>query len=93
MYHLTKIPNKVFIVQTNTLTPTDTLILDCENWYALECKRLKECHAAGQEREFSFAEALQESYFTDVIIKSSDGFDVGKFPADTFKLRFYFVWF
>ncbi|XP_039959396.1 uncharacterized protein LOC126760014 isoform X1 [Bactrocera neohumeralis] len=61
--------------RTNTLTPTDTLILDCENWYALECKRLKECHAAGQEREYSFAEALQESYFTDVIIKSSDGFD------------------
>uniref|UniRef100_W8BR21 TD and POZ domain-containing protein 4 n=1 Tax=Ceratitis capitata TaxID=7213 RepID=W8BR21_CERCA len=61
--------------RTNTLTPTDTLVLDCENWYALECKRLKECHAAGQEREFSFAEALQESYFTDVIIKSSDGFD------------------
>ncbi|XP_054728578.1 uncharacterized protein LOC129237707 isoform X1 [Anastrepha obliqua] len=61
--------------RTNTLTPTDTLILDCENWYTLECKRLKECHAAGQEKEFSFAEALQESYFTDVIIKSSDGFD------------------
>ncbi|XP_067637275.1 uncharacterized protein [Eurosta solidaginis] len=61
--------------RTNTLTPTDTLILDCENWYSLECKRLKECHAAGQQKEFSFAEALHESYFTDVIIKSSDGFD------------------
>ncbi|XP_017474607.1 PREDICTED: uncharacterized protein LOC108365156 isoform X1 [Rhagoletis zephyria] len=61
--------------RTNTLTPTDTLILDCESWYTLECKRLKECHAAGQEKEFSFAEALQESYFSDVVIKSSDGFD------------------
>ncbi|XP_061388416.1 uncharacterized protein LOC133323510 [Musca vetustissima] len=58
---------------TTTLCPSDTLILYCENWYAVECKRLKEGQAAGQEKEFSFGEALQESYFTDVIIKSSDG--------------------
>uniref|UniRef100_A0A1I8PSK8 BTB domain-containing protein n=1 Tax=Stomoxys calcitrans TaxID=35570 RepID=A0A1I8PSK8_STOCA len=58
---------------TTTLTPSDTLILFCENWYAVECKRLKEGQAAGQEKEFSFGEALSDSYFSDVIIKSSDG--------------------
>lgn len=43
----------------------------------MECKRLKEGQAAGQEKEFSFAEALNDPYFTDVIIKSSDGCEVG----------------
>ncbi|TMW45754.1 hypothetical protein DOY81_009163, partial [Sarcophaga bullata] len=57
------------------LNPSDSLILYCENWYALECKRLKGGQAAGQEKEFSFIEALNESYFSDVIIKSSDGFE------------------
>ncbi|XP_065365730.1 uncharacterized protein LOC135958763 [Calliphora vicina] len=60
---------------TSTLAPSDSLILYCENWYAVECKRLKEGQAAGQEKEFSFAEALNECYFSDVIIKSSDGFE------------------
>ncbi|XP_037937883.1 uncharacterized protein LOC119671364 [Teleopsis dalmanni] len=61
--------------RTNTLTPTDILVLDCENWYALECKRLKESQAAGQEKEFSFAEALSETYFSDVVIKSSNNLE------------------
>ena len=69
------IPLSIFF-QTSTLAPSDSLILYCENWYALECKRLKEGQAAGQEKEFSFIEALNESYFSDVIIKSSDGFEV-----------------
>lgn len=49
----------------------------------MECKRLKEGQAAGQEKEFSFAEALNESYFSDVIIKSSDGFEVNTKKAPT----------
>lgn len=51
-------------------------MLDCENWYVLECKRLKEGQAAGQEKEFSFIEAFQETYFSDVIIKSSNEIEV-----------------
>ncbi|KAH8272732.1 hypothetical protein KR026_006961, partial [Drosophila bipectinata] len=60
---------------TNTLTPTDTLVLSCENWYAVECKRLQDGQAAGQEKQLSFGEALQESYFSDVVVKSSGGID------------------
>ncbi|XP_017042045.1 uncharacterized protein LOC108088638 [Drosophila ficusphila] len=60
---------------TNTLTPTDTLVLSCENWYAVECKRLQDGQAAGQEKQLSFAEALQESYFSDVMVKSSSGME------------------
>lgn len=62
--------------KTYTLTPADTLVLECENWYSLLCKRLKEDEAVGQEKEFTFIDALSESYFSDVIIKSSDGIDV-----------------
>lgn len=65
-----------FPLQTYTLTPADTLVLECENWYSLLCKRLKEDEAVGQEKEFTFIDALSESYFSDVIIKSSDGIDV-----------------
>ncbi|KAH8356558.1 hypothetical protein KR200_002862 [Drosophila serrata] len=60
---------------TNTLTPTDTLVLSCENWYAVECKRLQDGQAAGQEKQLSFGEALQESYFSDVVVKSAGGMD------------------
>ncbi|XP_016986731.1 uncharacterized protein LOC108049867 isoform X2 [Drosophila rhopaloa] len=60
---------------TNTLTPTDTLVLSCENWYAVECKRLQDGQAAGQEKQLSFGEALQESYFSDVVVKSSGGLE------------------
>ncbi|XP_017015428.2 uncharacterized protein [Drosophila takahashii] len=60
---------------TNTLTPTDTLVLSCENWYAVECKRLQDGQAAGQEKQLSFGEALQESYFSDVMVKSSGGLE------------------
>ncbi|XP_033171441.1 uncharacterized protein LOC117148247 [Drosophila mauritiana] len=60
---------------TNTLTPTDTLVLSCENWYAVECKRLQDNQAAGQEKQLSFGEALQESYFSDVMVKSSSGLE------------------
>ncbi|XP_001354378.1 uncharacterized protein [Drosophila pseudoobscura] len=60
---------------TNTLTPTDTLVLSCENWYAVECKRLQDGQAAGQEKQLSFGEALQESYFSDVMVKSANGLE------------------
>ncbi|EDX18324.1 GD17407 [Drosophila simulans] len=60
---------------TNTLTPTDTLVLSCENWYAVECKRVQDNQAAGQEKQLSFGEALQESYFRDVMVKSSSGLE------------------
>ena len=33
---------------------------------------------AGQEKEFSFEESLNESYFSDVIIKSSNGLEVSR---------------
>lgn len=61
--------------QTNTLTPTDTLVLSCENWYAVECKRLQDGQAAGQEKQLSFGAALQESYFSDVVVKSAGGLE------------------
>ncbi|XP_034671670.1 uncharacterized protein LOC117903570 isoform X2 [Drosophila subobscura] len=60
---------------TNTLTPTDALVLSCENWYAVECKRLQDGQAAGQEQQLSFGEALQESYFSDVVVKSASGLE------------------
>ncbi|EDV99855.1 uncharacterized protein LOC6565226 [Drosophila grimshawi] len=60
---------------TSTLLPTDTLVLSCENWYAVECRRLQEDQAAGQEEQFSFGEALLEKYFSDVMVKSASGFE------------------
>ncbi|ALC48732.1 CG7058 [Drosophila busckii] len=60
---------------TNTLLPTDTLVLSCENWYAVECKRLQDGQAAGQERQFSFGEALQDAYFSDVVVMSASGME------------------
>uniref|UniRef100_T1GIV8 Uncharacterized protein n=1 Tax=Megaselia scalaris TaxID=36166 RepID=T1GIV8_MEGSC len=61
---------------TTSLKPTDTLYLDCDGWYILECKRLKNDQAVGQEKEFSFEEAFNECYFSDVVIKSSEGLEV-----------------
>lgn len=41
----------------------------------MECKRLQDNQAAGQEKQLSFGEALQESYFSDVMVKSSSGLE------------------
>ncbi|KAL7743025.1 hypothetical protein ACLKA6_011381 [Drosophila palustris] len=60
---------------TNTLMPSDTLVLSCENWYSVKCKRLQDDQAAGQERQFSFGEALVETYFSDVMVKSGSGME------------------
>ncbi|XP_055384849.1 uncharacterized protein LOC129614321 [Condylostylus longicornis] len=57
---------------TSSLTPIDLLILECENWYTLHCKRLKD-DQAGQEKEFTFVNSLKDNYFCDVTIKSCDG--------------------
>lgn len=55
--------------------PTDSLILSCENWYSLECKRLQNDRANGQENQFSFGEALLDPYFSDVLVKSGTGLE------------------
>lgn len=55
--------------------PTDTLVLSCENWYSVECKRLQDDQAAGQGQQFSFIEPLLETYFSDVVVKSASGLD------------------
>ncbi|KRG07797.1 uncharacterized protein Dmoj_GI14159, isoform D [Drosophila mojavensis] len=60
---------------TSTLMPTDYIVLSCENWYSVECKRLQDDRPNGQERQFSFGEALLERYFSDVVVKSCTGFE------------------
>lgn len=47
--------------------------LNFDGLYRITCKRIKEGEAIGQAGPFSLMSALQEGYFTDVIIKSSDG--------------------
>lgn len=49
------------------------MTLNCDGLYRIACKRVKEGEAIGQAGPFSLICALQEGYFTDVIIKSSDG--------------------
>ncbi|XP_017966363.1 uncharacterized protein LOC108658219 isoform X2 [Drosophila navojoa] len=60
---------------TSTLMPTESLVLSCENWYSVECKRLQDDRPNGQERQFSFGEALLERYFSDILIKSCSGLE------------------
>lgn len=50
-------------------------MLSCENWYSVQCKRLQDDQAAGQERQFSFIEPLLETYFSDVVVKSACGLE------------------
>lgn len=54
------------------------MTLNCEGLYRITCKRMREDEAIGQAGPFSLISALQEGYFTDVIIKSSDGLYVSK---------------
>lgn len=55
--------------------PTDSLVLSCENWYSVECKRFEDDRPNGQERQFSFGEALLERYFSDVLVKGCTGLE------------------
>lgn len=64
-------------IQTPTSCPGDAMTLNCDGLYRITCKRVKEGEAIGQAGPFSLICALQEGYFTDVIIKSSDGLYVG----------------
>lgn len=50
----------------------------CDGLYRITCKRVKESEAIGQAGPFSLISAMQEGYFTDVIIKSSDGLYVSR---------------
>lgn len=74
--HVSDLHNPFPYLQTSSLKPNDTLYLDCDGWYVLECKRLKNDQAVGQEKEFSYEDAFNECYFSDVVIKSSDGLEV-----------------
>lgn len=49
------------------------MTLTCDALYRIVCKRIKEDEAIDQAGPFSLICALQEGYFTDVIIRSSDG--------------------
>lgn len=59
--------------KTNTFTPTNAMSLACDGWYTLLCKRLKEEHSLGQDVPFTLISALQEAFFSDGVVKSSEG--------------------
>ena len=64
---------QVIDFKTPCSCPGDTMLLNCDGLYRITCKRVKEGEAIDQAGSFSLICALQEGYFTDVIIKSCDG--------------------
>uniref|UniRef100_A0A1L8DML4 BTB domain-containing protein n=1 Tax=Nyssomyia neivai TaxID=330878 RepID=A0A1L8DML4_9DIPT len=58
--------------KTTTFTPMDMMVLNCEGWCFLSCRRMREDQTIVQDCPFSLLPALQEGYFADVIIKSSE---------------------
>lgn len=63
---------ELFLIKTASSCPGDMMVLNCEGLYRVTCKRVRDDEAIGQAGPFSLISALQEGYFTDVIIKSSD---------------------
>ncbi|GAB0094528.1 uncharacterized protein DMENIID0001_098400 [Sergentomyia squamirostris] len=59
--------------KTTTYSPMDMMVLNCEGWCFLSCRRLREDQTIIQDCPFTLLSALQEGYFADVIIKSSEG--------------------
>lgn len=70
--------SKIYNLQTETLTPDRTMILACDDWYSLLCKRIKEEQAVGHDVPFTLISALHEGYFNNGAVKSSEGHQVRK---------------
>lgn len=57
---------------TNTRNPTDRMLLKCEGWCQLMCKRVKDDQSIGQEIPFTLLSVLDDGNFCDVTLKSCD---------------------
>lgn len=57
---------------TNTRNPTDRMLLKCEGWCQLICKRVKDDQSIGQEIPFTLLSVLDDGNFCDVTLKSCD---------------------
>lgn len=56
----------------NTRNPTDRMLLKCDGWCQLVCKRVKDDQSIGQEVPFTLLSVLDDGNFCDVILKSCD---------------------
>lgn len=62
--------------RTGCLNPIEHLTLNCEGWCTLTCKRIKKDQSIGQSIQYTLLSAFEEKFFSDVTIKSCDGFSV-----------------
>lgn len=62
--------------QTEVISPGKSMKLSCEGWYTLVCKRLQDGESREQDVPFTFQLALNQGFFHDGYLKSSEGHQV-----------------
>ncbi|KAG5684819.1 hypothetical protein PVAND_014032 [Polypedilum vanderplanki] len=60
--------------RTNTIKPLESMTLKCEGWCTLTCKRIKKDQSIGQSIQYTLLPAFEEKFFSDIVIKSCDGY-------------------
>lgn len=72
--------------RTSNFNPIEHMTLNCEGWCSLTCKRIKKDQSIGQSIQYTLLSAFEEKFFTDIVIKSCDGFTV----SFIIKINIYF---
>lgn len=62
--------------KTGNLNPIEHMTLNCDGWCSLTCKRIKKDQSIGQSIQYTLLSAFEEKFFTDIVLKSCDGFTV-----------------
>lgn len=65
--------------KTANHTPIEHMNILCDGWCSLTCKRIKKDQSIGQSIQYTLASAFDEKFFTDIVLKSCDGYTVGLF--------------
>jgi hypothetical protein len=74
--------------RTGCVNPIEHMTLNCEGWCTLTCKRIKKDQSIGQSIQYTLLSAYEEKFFSDITIKSCDGFSVNlNFPL--MKISFF----
>ncbi|CRL04270.1 CLUMA_CG017368, isoform A [Clunio marinus] len=60
--------------RTGSLNPMEHMTLNCDGWCTLTCKRIKKDQSIGQSIQYTLLSAFDEKFFSDITIKSCDGF-------------------
>jgi hypothetical protein len=63
--------------RTGCVKPLEHMTMNCEGWCRLTCKRIKKDQSIGQSIQYTLLSAFEEKFFSDIIVKSGDGFSVG----------------